>query len=322
MRPIPLSNLMDTVICQSLMPFEIIIVDGSTNEATEKILSNFSYQNIKYFRVADSDRGLTRQRNFGIKRADKNSEIICFLDDDTLLSKNYFKNLISTYNSHPDALAVGGYITNEIKWSFVGSDYTPLFTEYYYDDWVRKDGSRFVIRKRLGLDTDCKPAYLPEFSHGRSVSFLPPSGRIYQTQQIMGGVSSFRKKVFETLQFSNYFEGYGLYEDADFTLRLSKIGVLYVNTAAQLEHHHAASGRPNQFKYGQMVVRNGWYVWKVKYSNPSIKAIIKWNAITILLILLRFLNTFTQDGFQALTESFGRIYGWITLIFNKPKIQL
>jgi GT2 family glycosyltransferase len=90
------------------------------------------------------------------------------------------------------------------------------------------------------------------------------------------------------MRFSTYFEGYGLYEDADFTLRLSKIGKLYVNTNAQLGHFHDASGRPNKFLYGKMVVRNGWFVWRVKYPNPSFMARIKWNAIVLLLTFIRF----------------------------------
>jgi hypothetical protein len=37
-----------------------------------------------------------------------------------------------------------------------------------------------------------------------------PSGKIYEVELLMGGVSSYRKEVFEKQQFSNYFERYGL----------------------------------------------------------------------------------------------------------------
>jgi hypothetical protein len=95
--------------------------------------------------------------------------------------------------------------------------------EYYFDGWTRNDGSRFILRKKLGLDSDCPPGYSSLYSHGRSVGFLPPSGKIYEVELLMGGVSSYRKEVFEKQQFSNYFEGYGLYEDADFALRVAKM---------------------------------------------------------------------------------------------------
>jgi GT2 family glycosyltransferase len=158
------------------------------------------------------------------------------------------------------------------------------------------------------------------YSHGRSVGFIPPSGKIYEVEMIMGGVSSFRKKVFETLQFSAYFEGYGLYEDADFTLRVAKIGKLYLNTTAKLNHYHDVSGRPNQYQYGKMVVRNGWYVWRVKNPRPTLNAKVKWHSITILLTLIRYSNAFTSSSKkEAFTEALGRTFGWWSLLFNTPK---
>jgi GT2 family glycosyltransferase len=152
------------------------------------------------------------------------------------------------------------------------------------------------------------------------VGFLPPSGKTYEVEMLMGGVSSFRKKVFDSLHFSTYFEGYGLYEDADFTLRVAKIGKLYLNTAAQLHHYHDASGRPNQYRYGKMVVRNGWYVWRTKNPNPEFNDYFKWHAITLLLTGIRYSNVLTTSNKkEALTEALGRTIGWWSLCFNKPK---
>ena len=134
---------------------------------------------------------------------------------------------------------------------------------------------------------------------------------------LMGGVSSFKKEVFKKLKFSNYFEGYGLYEDADFTLRVAQIGKLYVNTEAQLYHDHVPSGRPNEYQYGKMVVRNGWYVWRVKNPKPSLNTKLKWHLITILLIVIRFSNIFTtKNRQQALAEASGRTIGWIQIIIK------
>ncbi|MNR04290.1 hypothetical protein D3C85_1202350 [compost metagenome] len=215
---------------------------------------------------------------------------------------------------------MGGYICNEIKWDKVSYNYIPKINEFCFDGWKRKDGSRFVLRKKLNLDSDCPPGFSPSFSHGRSVGFLPPSSKTYEVEQLMGGVSSFRKSVFEKFSFSTYFEGYGLYEDADFTLRVAKTGKLYLNTNAKLEHFHDASGRPNQYKYGKMVVRNGWYVWHVKNPNPKFVSRFKWNSITILLTIIRFSNVLTDSHKKAaLTEVLGRTVGWWSLFFDKPK---
>ena len=318
-RSQPLLKLLLSVQHQTLYPNEILIVDGSPDDFTKEMLNQNSFQGLKYFNVDETDRGLTKQRNYGIARVQEASEVVCFLDDDTVLEPTYFEEIIKTYTLFPEALGVGGYITNETNWTKTTSDYQAKVNEFYYDGWKRKEGSRFVWRKKLGLDSNRPPGCLPEFSHGRSIGFLPPSGKIYQVEQLMGGVSSFRKTVFQEFQFSTYFEGYGLYEDADFTLRLSKFGKLYINTNAQLGHYHDASGRPNKYDYGKMVVRNGYYVWRVKYPNPSFKAKIKWHLITILLTAIRFTNGFTTSKRkEAFTEALGRMSGWFTLFFNPP----
>lgn len=320
MRPQPLLNLLRSVEKQTLYPNEILIIDGSVNKETEVILKENTCKNLKYFKVDNDHRGLTKQRNFGVKLVSEKSEIVCFLDDDIILEPTYFENLIKTYSDKPEALAVGGYITNEVKWGL--SSQTNNSSKFYYDGWMREEPSRFKIRGMFGLLPDAKPGFMPTFSHGRSISFLPPSGKIYEVEQLMGGVSSYKKEVFKTLSFSTYFEGYGLYEDADFSLRLAKTEKIYVNTKACLQHNHDDSGRPNQYSYGKMVIRNGWYVWRVKYPKPTIKARLKWHATAILLTKIRLLNVVTTSNRKAaLTESLGRLVGWFSLIFNAPNIE-
>ena len=320
MRAQPLLRLLNSVKIQTSYPNEILIIDGSTNVETEQILKANPFNNLKYFKVNDGERGLTKQRNFGIQKVSNEQEIICFLDDDTVLEQDYFQQLLKTYTLHPNALGVGGYIRNEVVWT--ESEGTSSKKKFFYDGFERKEPLRFRVRRFFGLQPNTKPCVLPKFSHGRSVSFLPPSGKTYQVEQFMGGVSSFKKHVFGKMSFSAYFEGYGLYEDADFTLRLSNFGELYVNTSARLSHYHDASGRPNKYKYGKMVARNGWYVWRVKHPNPNFKNRLKWNLTFILLMKLRFINVFTsKNRMEALTEGFGRFFGWLSLIFNKPSIE-
>ena len=322
-RPIPLLQLLESVAMQNVYPNQILIIDGSQNDDTKHILQKNTFKNIDYFKVEDENRGLTKQRNFGISKLNHHSEIVFFLDDDIVLQPNYFQNILLTYQIFPDSCGVGGYIMNETKWLFVGENYDATINEFYFDGWKTADGIRFVARKLLGLDSNEPPGYQSDFSHGRSVGFLPPSGKTYKVEQLMGGISSFKKEIVTTYQFSTFFDGYGLYEDADFTIRVSKKNQLYLNTAATLHHFHAIEGRPNQFKYGKMVVRNGYYVWKVRNANPTFIHVLKWNAITILLILIRFSNTFTPSiasSKMAFIEATGRCFGLLSLIFNKPKV--
>ena len=316
-RPGPLLTLLKSIVIQTLFPDQILIIDGSRDEETRTMLESSSFLNLEYFKVVENDRGLTKQRNFGLSKVDANSEIVCFLDDDILLTPTYFQKLLGTYQKFPNALGVGGYIKNEVEWE-KGSEVI-RFDDFEYDGFSRKLGSRHLLRKKLGLQPDVPPGYMPDFSNGYAIGFLPPTGKSYKVESFMGGVASYRKDLFNKIKFSSYFEGYGLYEDMDFCLRASKLGQLYVNTSAQLYHHHNESGRPNQFKYGKMVLRNGWYVWRVKYPSPGLKSKIKWHAIAFLLTLVRFSNVITtSQRKKAFTESLGRAIGWWSLLINKP----
>ena len=319
MRPQPLLRLLNSVKKQTLYPNEILIIDGSVNEETKKALGASSFKNLKYFSVDNANRGLTKQRNFGVKKVSDSIKVICFLDDDTILEANYFGQLIQTFKIKEDIVAVGGYITNDTNWYKKPEHIN--FDEFIIDGLVRKLGRRYLFRKKLGLLPDELPGLMPSFSNGFPVSLLPPTNKTYEVEFFTGCAMSFKKSLFDTINFSTYFEGYGLYEDLDFCLRASKYGKSYVNTAAKLEHYHDKSGRPNKYKYGKMVVRNGWYVWRVKYPKPSFRARLQWNAILFLLTLIRLSNvTNTKERKEAFTESLGRIVGWFSLI-NKPTVE-
>ncbi len=320
LRPKPLIELLDSVKQQSLYPDEIIIVDGSTNKETEELLSEKSFLNLKYFLVTAENRGLTKQRNFGISKVDAQSEIVCFLDDDTVLEADYFKEIIKTFKTNDEIVGVGGVAINEYQWKLQDTNVTYDSNKYYcFENYVYKEGLRNRVRNYLGLASNLPPGRMPSFSHGRTSGY-PMTGKTYEVDLLIGMAMAFRRNIFNNIQFSKFFEGYGLYEDADFSLRALAYGKNVINTNAKLSHFHASSGRPNQYHYGKMVVRNGWYVWRVKNPNPFLKDSLKWHAITVVLMGIRFLNVLTTPNKKAaFTESIGRWLGYCSLIFNKPK---
>jgi len=321
-RPKALMSLLDSVTLQTLYPNEILIVDGSKDQKTKETLEDINFPNLSYFKVEDHNRGLTKQRNFGISKVGANIEVVCFLDDDVILEQDYFKLLLNTYQKHTEAIGVGGYIKDVVEWIPKDELYSVQFNEYKIDGYVRKLGSRNVLRKKFNLLSQDPPGYMPKFSNGLSTAFLPPTNKTYKVEFFMGGVSSFKKELLQKLKFSEYFEGYGLYEDMDFCLRASKLGQLYVNTASKLDHYHEPDGRPNQFEYGKMVIRNGWYVWRVNYPKPDLKSKLKWHVTALLLTIVRLSNTLnTSHKEAAFTESMGRIYGWWSLMFSAPQIR-
>ena len=322
MRPDALLNLLQSIQNQILYPDEILIIDGSLNRETEKVLKDNNFKKLKYFLVSIENRGLTKQRNYGISKVAKDSEIVCFLDDDTILEPDYFVEIVKTFKINDSICGVGGVAVNEYKWKPQQLNTTYNKNRYYlFEGYYYKEGLRNLVRNFFCLESNLEPGKMPTYSHGRTCGF-PMTGKTYEVDLLIGMSMAFRKIVFEKIKFSKFFEGYGLYEDADFSLRALQFGKNVINTNVKLSHFHDASGRPNKYKYGKMVVRNGWYVWRVKNSKPNLKERFKWNAITILLALIRFTNVITdQNKKEAFTEALGRSVGWWSLLVNKPEIK-
>lgn len=61
---------------------------------------------------------------------------------------------------------------------------------------------------------------------------------------------------------------------------------------------------------------------RVKNPNPSFKAQLKWHGITLLLTAIRGTNVVTTTKRkEAFTETMGRVVGWVSLFWNKPKLK-
>lgn len=321
MRSGPLATLLESVFEQSRLPDDILIIDGSTDDKTSSMLKTFPSNKIRYYQVAPEHRGLTKQRNYGLSKLHPTTDVVSFLDDDTVLKSNYFEMLVDTFAQDDKIVGVGGVAINENRWVLKDKDQIYGRHSYYeLDNYIIKEGARNVVRNLLGLQSPLAPGKMPEFSHGRTYSY-PLNGKMYEVDLLVGMSFSFKRTVFQNEKFSTYFEGYGLYEDADYSIRAQDYGKNVIATNVQLYHYHDASGRPSKYKYGKMVVRNGWYVWRKKYPKPSVKAKFKWNAIILVLATIRLINVITTNRRkEAFTEFLGRMAGWLSLVFNKPSI--
>lgn len=323
MRPDAILNLLHSVNSQWIMPDEVIIVDGSTNTATQQTLESFTSRvPLQYYLVEPAVRGLTKQRNFGVSKVSEEMEIVAFLDDDVVLKPIYFQEIAKTFSDFPGAVGVGGLDVRENGYFKLAEGQTlSKYSHYSFDGYATPEPLRFKVRRFFGLISDLPPDIIPPFSHGRSGH--PPSGKTYEVEHLIGLSMAYRKHVFDHIRFSPYFEGYGLYEDFDFSLRSMAFGKLYINTKATLEHFHAPAGRPNFFKYGQMVVANGWYVWRLRFPKTSFKDTAKWHLTCLLLTHIRLLIVIKgPHRGDALRDYFGRMKAWFVLWFVKPKVTI
>ena len=313
-RPDDLGRLLAALRDQTAPPDEVLIIDGSPDEETATKVragGDWGIADLRYLHVAPEDRGLTRQRNVGISEA--RGEILAFVDDDTVPESDYFAAIRACFVEHPQAAGVGGYVTGT-EWRPVPTGAArPTLARFRFGGWERRDEIRWRLRRLLGLDSPAPPGRMAPSGHGRSLSYLPPDGEDYRVDFLVGCAMAFRRSLFDHLRFSAYFEGYGLYEDLDFSTRALGYGELILCGAARIAHYHAPAGRPNLRRYGRMVVENGWRVWRGRWPRPPWRARFRWWAVTYLLIACRVVDA-VRGRPGALADAIGRFEGGLRVL--------
>lgn len=130
----------DSVLCQSRLPYEIIIVDdGSSDDTSLKLKQYEGNTLVRIFRTRN--RGLGPARNFGLQHA--SGDYVYFLDADDLLSVNFLENIerIVVDNCFPDIVFFSGqsFVDEGVKANFF-PDYGRKLVGFFHkeDFYVRK----------------------------------------------------------------------------------------------------------------------------------------------------------------------------------------
>ncbi len=314
-------KLLAALGAQTRVPDETLVVDASPDDETERVVAacvaSRMLPGLAYYKAPPEQRGLTRQRNYGVAHA--RGDLIAFLDDDTVPEPAYCAETVACFERHPEAAGVGGYITNEVEWRPANGHKYPSGTVFKWGAWERREAYRWRLRQRLGLASALPPGWMPPSGHVRPIGYLPPDGADHQVEFLMGCAFSWRRDVFRQQRFSEYFAGYGLYEDLDFCVRAAAAAPLYLCTRTRVAHYHAPAGRPNQFRYGAMVVRNGWFVWRRRWPAPPLAERTRWWGTTMLLTLCQLGAALRGPRrLQAATEAGGRLSGMASVLWRQP----
>lgn len=146
-----LQKAINSVLEQTYMDYEIIVVsDGSTDE-TENMMREFEKQDrrIRYISYYPSVNG-SHARNIGIKAA--KGEYIAFLDDDDIWLKEKLEKQIKVFNNNPEV----GLVTSGIYYVYVNEEITYKSIPNAEGDVSRKilisnciGGTQAMVRKDI-----------------------------------------------------------------------------------------------------------------------------------------------------------------------------
>jgi glycosyltransferase involved in cell wall biosynthesis len=111
-RPENLRNLLRSLIDQTLMPDEVIVVDNNSSKSYSSVLNEFRNR-LNLTTVVETVVGIPAARNRGIKAA--SGDIILFTDDDCVADKHWVEEMVKPFYKNPYIGLVGGEINSEAK---------------------------------------------------------------------------------------------------------------------------------------------------------------------------------------------------------------
>jgi GT2 family glycosyltransferase len=241
-RPGSLARLLGSLEAQTVLPAEIVVVDGGVESVESVCRADRSFQ-VRHLRCLPPSS--TRQRNAGIAAVGSDAALVGLLDDDVVL----------------DRLALEAMMT---FWTMAGADV---------------GGAAFNMTNHPPLRA-ARWKSLPFVEHagiyGRKPGAVLKSGfqtmigtvaETMPTAWLPSGAVVWRREVLRRLKFDEWFSDYGYLEDLDFSYRVGKSLVLKVVAGARYTHNPQASSRLDPFCFGRKEVANRLYFVR---KNPEL----------------------------------------------------
>ena len=217
-RPNDLFNAVKSIISQTKIPNQLIVIDQSDSDKGKILVKSLNFpKKINLIYILDkSINGLVAARENALKYI--KNEIICFLEDDIELDKNYIKEIELAFNSNKNMLGCSGTIINSTSENF--------FYRLFY---------RLT---HVGLFTDRRPDIYYKLNRGIL--------KYISSNVINGGLSSWKKSVFNEFKFDTL-NNFHMLEDFEFSTRVSKKypKSLFIISKAKLYHYVSLVNRDN-----------------------------------------------------------------------------
>ncbi len=254
-RPDEVEGLLKNLTQQTLIPFEVIIVDGAPPKvtATQDRVRTLSPSCPFRCTLLRHLPGTAIQRNAGIQEA--MGEFIAFVDDDIRLEPDFFQVVLERFAEDKERRIGGivGYITN----SFLNPQCSPRWQWY----------------KRLRLFSTYQPGrYDYETGYPINRYLQPPHHGLKEIDFMGAGCAVWRKEVFETgLRFSDFFVGSGVLEDAHLALRAKEHWKLLEYGAARCTHLKSPFSRENSRLIARKSAVNYRYVFTDLVPERTLK---------------------------------------------------
>lgn len=250
-RPDDLADCLASLASQTRPPLEVIVVDASDGEASGARVRAWAARTaiaVEYLRAAP---GLTRQRNQGAARA--RGDVVTFLDDDVVLDARYLAAIVALFEEMPGLGGAEGTVA-----------FPPLRGRRRLANAFRRVFLMNALGPRRGVRRSGFATYDPS-----------PRG-VRPTNCLVGCNMSYTRDVLHRFRFDEWFDGYGLCEDQDFSYRVARERLLVQAPDAQLEHRLSPVGRERLPALHEMTAVNHYYFVRKNMSQTPLTWLAFW----------------------------------------------
>ena len=255
-RSLPLVRMLNSLAQQSAQPMEMIVVDGSENDETEKVcdrqIANLRTKIIYY---PATEIGAATQRNQAMQYVTQNN--IWLLDDDIILEPSCLEKLWQALRTDDCLGGVNAMITNQ-KYLAPGKISRCLFQLLH----GRSESS--YAGKCIGPGLNLLPEDNPDLPEVVPVEWLNTTCVLY------------RREALPHPMFASFFQGYSLLEDVTLSLIVGKQWRLANARTARIFHDsQPGDHKNNPGVLAKMDLVNRHYVMRQILEQKTLQDYLK-----------------------------------------------
>ena len=235
----------ESIFTQTLPPDEIIIVDASDTEELKSKIKEFKSMKTKFVYI-HTKAGMTYQWNIGVKNSC--GDIVFILDDDTILDKDFIKEIINIFEKDREQ-KIGGVcgdmitIKNQnhsIIHSILATIYRPIGITLATVFFLCKSGNG-------------------KFRLSGSSTWTYGTNKIANVEGLPGGATAYRREVFKEFTFD---ENIHVMADAEFSYRVSRKYQNVYTPYAKIVHTVSPVAREKTYLKSKLLIESYYYHFK------------------------------------------------------------
>jgi len=230
-RPEELRRLWASLLAQTRLPDEVVVVDASA--APAPLVSPRPARPVLR-RIPSAVASAALQRNIGVDAVGPAVDLIGFLDDDAVLEENAVEEMLRLFDAYGPELGGAAFnLINHPDLTFPGIKRTPLV------------GSLGLYARRSGAVTPSGfQTMIGTVEATTWTDWLPSTAAVW------------RREIFRGHRFDEWYSGYSYLEDLDFSYRVGRVYRLAVIASARYRHLPAPGGRGSGYEFGLREVLN------------------------------------------------------------------